>query len=136
MHDRESLIFPVSLKNNSPIVRRYLFELLASKFGTSGPGFWSCNDEGQDRDFIKLLSDIQNLDIHDLSKYEHIQDRAISTLARLTIKFGPAADRIRDIASAFLDFPGVKNESVKAMEETIQRISLKYDSKVFSIQPT
>lgn len=124
MRNREFLIFPVSLKNDSPIVRKYFFHLLRSRLSSSGAAYWSGYPESSDDDFKNLVNDLSKLDYKDLSSFVHMQDRIINSLAKLAIKSHVAADRIRDIASAFLDLPGgIQNESVQAMEEKIQQLS-------------
>lgn len=116
MQDKDSLRSPLTLACDNPEIRECLFSELRQKLGM-GLFYWEGYPEARDPFFASLVQDISNQAL-----IEHLEDRAISALGMLVLSNGSGAHRVRDIATAFLNFPGPENNDTAAYRELIHNL--------------
>lgn len=92
------------IKFDSPKVRAFLIKELTARVGSSS-FYWSGTPEGSSEDFNSLAQDLGK--VGGKASYPHLEERAINALVRLSLGSSAASERIKDIAIAFIDLPGL-----------------------------
>jgi hypothetical protein len=110
MRNTVLLNFPIKLKHDldTLTMREHLFKQLRSRLTGGGAFYWSGSRESGNQYFVSLVEDIAEIDLKDMTQYKDIQDRAISSLAKVYYFRDSAAERVKDIAESYLDLPSNK----------------------------